>query len=456
MHARLVARLRELHEYESLETPSNRAQKILAERTPAVLLFGDDDRNLLSEYDLNAFFLEENLRKKVFRKPVPVALSNLAAAADLDLEDLHDAQKQDDRGRVRTILEKAEWNVSKMLSELWTQSKLSFSMELDGWRLQILLRSAEGHYMKVAERSDGLRQFLALLMFLSRQPKNSVKPIVLIDEAESHLHYDAQADLVQMLAKQDLAAKVIYTTHSAGCLPEDLGSGVRMVSPNDPYSSVENWFWDTARPGFSPLLFAMGAKTLAFVPMRYAVVAEGAADMILVPAILKEALGRNSLGFQVVPGLSSANSEEMAIIGNEAARTAYLVDGDEAGKRMKSKLRAAGVPEENICTLPEIDGKETVVEDYVLIDTYLYAVNEELGRSGCADKVTAADLPRPNRPKRLEEWCKHTNIRIPSKRAVAYHIVDNKYIRSVLDPDVKEHVEELHKLIAGSLGLPMP
>jgi predicted ATP-dependent endonuclease of OLD family len=54
-------------------------------------------------------------------------------------------------------------------------------------------------------------------------------PILLLDEIETHLHYDAQADLAQMLAKQEIVAKVIYTTHSMGCLPEDLGTGVRFI-----------------------------------------------------------------------------------------------------------------------------------------------------------------------------------------------------------------------------------
>jgi len=354
---------------------------------------------------------------------------------------------------VRTILERAEESITQMLRESWTQSKLSLSLELDGWRLQILLKSEKGDYVKVVERSDGLRQFLALLMFLSRQPKNAVKPIVLIDEAESHLHYDAQADLVQRLATQSLAAKVMYTTHSAGCLPEDLGAGVRMVSANEPHSIVENWFWDTQRPGFSPLLFAMGANTLAFVPTRYALIAEGAADMILVPAILKEGLQRESLGFQVVPGLSSGSATEIAIIDNESARTAYLCDGDDAGLKMKVKVRQAGVKVDKILTLPAIDGDDTVIEDYVLIDSYIRAANEEIKRSGCADEVTASDLPRPNRPKQLEKWCEEKGVQVPSKRAVAYHIVEDKYDHPIVDPNVVEQVETLFELITTALEL---
>jgi predicted ATP-dependent endonuclease of OLD family len=308
--------LSDLHVHESLPPPTDRAGAILEKRKPTFLFFDSDDRDLRSEYDIQKYFRKDDPNRNIRRETIPTALVNLANAATLDLETLYTAQANDDRGQVRTILEKAEDTLTALVRDSWTQSELSLSLELDGFRLQILLRSQEGQYVKVVERSDGLRQFVALLFFLARQPKSECKPILLIDEAESRLHYDAQADLVQVLAKQQLAAKVIYTTHSIGYLPEDLGSGVRMVAADDPYSTVENCFWDSKRPGFSPLLFSMGAQTLAFLPMRYAVIAEGIADLILVPAVLKAALELESLGFQVVPGLSSGSSDEIAILDN--------------------------------------------------------------------------------------------------------------------------------------------
>ena len=416
-------------------------------------MFGSADRNLLPEYDLEQYFKDEIPRKGILRLEVPVALSNLADAANLDLEELHLAQKNDDRGCVHTLLSNAGTHISQLLRDSWTQSDLSLSLDLDGWRLQILLKSESGDFVKVVERSDGLRQYLALLLFLMRQPIGETKPIILIDEAETHLHYDAQADLMQTLASQALAEKVVYTTHSIGCLPEDLGSGVRMVSVEEPYSRIDNWFWNSSRPGFSPLLFAMGASTLAFIPMRYAVVAEGAADMILVPSLLKDGLRKNFLGFQVVPGLSSGTEQEIAIVDNEAARTAYLGDGDSAGRKMMAKVRAAGVDESKIVTLPSIGGDETVIEDYVETSAYLKAVNIELKRSGSQQEVLAGDLPRPNRPKRLEEWCAANDLSVPSKRAVAYHIVELKHECPIVDPDAVPNIIELNNLISKALGL---
>ncbi len=449
----LAGSVEQLHSHESVKSPSEHTASILSDREPKFLFFSSEDRNLKSEYDLNQFFKEEDAKKGITRQSIPTSLQNLAHATNLDLNLLHTSQANDDRGKVKTILERAEGQITKLIQDSWTQSRLSISLELDGFRLQVLLRSEEGEYVKVVERSDGLRQFVALLLFLARQPPSECKPILLIDEAESRLHYDAQADLVQVLAKQDLASKVIYTTHSIGCLPEDLGSGIRMVAADDPYSKIENYFWNSKRPGFSPLLFSMGTQTLAFLPMRYAVIAEGAADLILLPALLKGALGVEHLGFQVVPGLSSGDSSEIAILDNESARTAYLTDGDSAGRRMRKKIKEAGVAESMMLCLPSIDGEESVIEDYVPADSYLAALSEELKRSGCDANISETDISRPNRPKNLERWCKANNARIPSKRAVAYQLVENQFDKPIVDERLVPLLSELYGQVRIALGI---
>jgi hypothetical protein len=107
---------------------------------------------------------------------------------------------------------------------------------------------------------------------------------------DTHLHYGAQADLVQVLEEQDEAAKVIYTTHSAGCLPRDLGTRIRATVPTyreedgetvqTDDSEVINKFWTKGR-GLSPILIAMGASALAFAATRRAIAERGSGPNLL-------------------------------------------------------------------------------------------------------------------------------------------------------------------------------
>jgi hypothetical protein len=133
---------------------------------------------------------------------------------------------------------------------------------------------------------------------------------------------------VQVLESQEQAAKVIYTTHSAGCLPQDLGRGIRIIVPilETDDSKVINWFWteELEGTGFSPILIGMGASALAFASTRRAVIAEGASDAILLPTLLREAAEIDRLDYQVAPGLANVDAAAVRELDLVAARVAYL------------------------------------------------------------------------------------------------------------------------------------
>lgn len=441
----LVQQLRHLADHEEGDLHQD-AINVLFNRRSRFLLFSDSERSLNSEYDLN----------EIWEDP-PAALRNLARVAQLDLPSLYAATTASDPAQIASTLERANERLSRIFSETWSQSNVAASFRVDGQLLHILVREPQARYTSIAERSDGLRQFVALLAFATLEHSERV-PVLLIDEAETHLHYDAQADLVQMLTKQDVVCKVIYTTHSVGCLPEDLGTGVRLIETDDsdPYSStIQNWFWQSDRPGFSPLLFGMGASTLAFIPVRHAVVTEGISDIILWPTLLREATGLSHLDFQVVPGLSEANRSEIVRLDHEAPRTVYLIDSDKGGQGLRKQLMKAGISADRILFIPDVKKQELVIEDLVDPEAYLRAINEELRRSCGQDAIFPRNrLPIAGRPKAVSDWCKTQGIKPPSKRAVAYRVLELGIGRSVLAERHTRPLQELYSTIKSLLHDP--
>lgn len=304
-------------------------------------------------------------------------------------------------------------------------------------------------------RSDGLRQFVALVAFVERYAKES-PPVLLIDEAERHLHYDAQADLVRVFTEQQAAAKIIYTTHSAGCLPKDLGTGVRVIEPTGPKdvssdqwdrSKVRNWFW-TESPGFSPLLLGMGAGSFAFAATRFALITEGISDVILLATLFREACGLDDLDFQVAPGLSGSNARRTQEFEQVASRVAYLVDDDASGRDKRAELREAGVAARRILTY----GNKLALEDLVEADVYLEAVNRELHTW---HGITIESVPKKGRAKAVQDWCRQQSGKVAlSKRAVAHQLLDlrTEKVRSgevdapqrLVAPDREPLLQRLH------------
>lgn len=364
-----------------LGEPADAMRDALQQRVPKFVLFTDDDRNIAETYPLG----DEALRAEA-----PPPLRNLLYVAGTTVAEVWGYLDRGDTAQLRTFEKRINRTLQARLQPMWSQSQLTVNIVLntDGM-LEVNIEeldSPELTITPIGERSDGLRAFLALVCFLIAA-ELSIPPVLMIDEAERNLHYDAQADLVRVLTSELKVHKVLYTTHSPGCLPLDLGTGIRVVVRDTEFpgrSKLSNNFWIRNDPGFSNLLFAMGAEAAAFSAFRRAVLAEGVSDMILLPTLLRNATNTETLDFQVAFGLSSMSASKA--IGSVALITTFLVDGDDSGNEKRQQLIAAGVPTSHVFQLPE--GK--ALEDLVDRATYLSVVDgflQELGHSLDQDRL---------------------------------------------------------------------
>ncbi|MDA0268512.1 MAG: AAA family ATPase, partial [Cyanobacteria bacterium] len=373
------------------------------------------------------------------------------------------AANMNDSAQCTTLINQANDRISEIVEGKWSQANVKIQIVF--WPKRLIIQVEEkisvGNEKKrlttsLEDRSDGLRQFIALINFLESQ--NADNPVLLIDEAETHLHYDAQADLMQIFARQPFVSKIIYTTHSAGCLPEDIGNGIRIIVPDRKKedSTIENHFWADHTPGFSSLLFRMGASALAFVPMRKAVFVEGATDMILLPTMFRQVIERAYLGFQIVPGLSEASKTGLSLLRNEAPTVAFLVDNDEAGKEIRNDLEETGVCPSTIFTLPN-QNHCLVLEDYIEDEIYLKAINEELQNwTSTSQSIGTEDLPTNNRPYEFKQWCKAQGIEPISKRVLAYRLLDLATVQEhgmLVKAEFQEAFKELYESISATLEI---
>ena len=225
-------------------------------RFPEFVLFNAAEQRLKASYDLDA---DESFQP----------LADLLDIARSSVDTLRAAVTSGDIARKETYLLRLNNTLKARLQGSWRQSRITVQISCSGSTVHVLLRELHeiGAITTLDERSEGLRTFIALMCFLYSAGR-STPPILMIDEAETHLHLDAQADLVEVLHNLDAAGQVLYTTHSPGCLPPDLGTGIRLVaaSRKDPGTSeLRNDFWTNERPGFSSLLFRWEPATTVLV-----------------------------------------------------------------------------------------------------------------------------------------------------------------------------------------------
>ena len=444
--------LTNLVEIEAQQHPFQQAVARLRDQIPPVALFNEESRNLLPTYAL----------QKVYANPPP-ALRNLTDVAGLDLASLYEAVARDDQAEVNTQQTQANGRLAEVFPQEWKQSQVNVKFRINAFDLHLQIQDKARQFSTLDERSDGLRQFVSLMAFcLQRSIRD---PLLLIDEAETHLHYDAQADLVSMLARQAVARQVIYSTHSMGCLPEDLGAGVRLVTPHisETRSTISNRFWSEKDPGLSPLIFGMGATALAFFPVRNAVLVEGPSDMILLPKIFRECSDNDSLDFQIVHGLSEASRQQIPILAGHGARVVYLTDNDSGGLELQDFLvKKSGVSREDIFAISEGNGAPREVEDFVNGNVLVAAVNQYIEKwdSPPEHMFTKEDLPQSARQSAIQRWCENNGVRVPLKVDLAYTVLDvlaDEPDQSAIEPvwagvgkDLLDRLQQRLRLLAHS------
>jgi len=426
------------------EDPAAIARDRLWQRAPDFIMFNEADRSIQSAYTFNDALVDDP----------PAALENLAGTASLDLTQLLQFVRTGDIARRRSAIVQANSRMDTIFEGAWKQSNLSVHFELDGDQLRIELMEDGDNVTVFDERSAGLRMFVALIAFLKVHGSGRL-PILLIDEAENHLHIDAQADLVNMFVTQEHAVKVIYTTHSPACLPPDLGTGIRVVVPrkdNFQVSDVRNSFWQSGA-GFSPLMLAMGAAAAAFTPARFVVLAEGATEMILLPTLIRAATGKTDLPYQVAPGLSEVPKDFLPKLDLEAAHVAYMVDGDDGGAKLKTALTEAGVPETLIADLG-VPGIENLLarEDYrAAIAALLPECNPDVAMSDLPEVPSINVVDGGSVAKWMYGWIKDIGLKAPSKVAVANWLVENQ--RSTPSAAGVVVLTALHAKLLGALRI---
>lgn len=315
------------------------------------------------------------------------------------------------------MLEAGNARLDAFFGQAWNQSHISVNLDVDERGLLThVVDTDTRRFTRIEERSEGLRAFVTLAAFLGAQAFD-VPPILLIDEAELHLHADAQADLVGGLLRQIDVTQVWYTTHSPACLPGDLGTGIRLLERHGEKSEIQSHFWTNQEPGFGPLLYAMGAGAAAFSRCRWAVLGEGASEMILLPTLIRTATDLEDLPYQVAPGLATARGHGMDVE-EIAAQVIYLTDGDKAGAKYRADLRDRGVHEERLTSLP--DGKS--IED-LLDRNFLLSVIDAVLPEGVARPTARTFRPSQTAGRSITKWSKDNGISL-GKVAIAYEVID--------------------------------
>ena len=113
------------------------------------------------------------------------------------------------------------------IKQVWPEHPIDIRFEIDNGTINFLVRDNGVKKPKTTDqRSDGFRQFISFLLTVSAEDKGGFlcNKILLLDEPETHLHPQAQINLLEDLKRitsNDRNNLVFFATHSSFMIDTD-------------------------------------------------------------------------------------------------------------------------------------------------------------------------------------------------------------------------------------------
>ncbi len=136
------------------------------------------------------------------------------------------------------------------IKQVWPEHPIDIRFEIDNGIIHFLIRDNGVKKPKITDqRSDGFRQFISFLLTVSAEDKGGslTNKILLLDEPETHLHPQAQINLLDELKKitsNDRNNFVFFATHSGFMIDTDHLERNYRVSKTQDTSKIDQFKQD--------------------------------------------------------------------------------------------------------------------------------------------------------------------------------------------------------------------
>ena len=346
-------------------------QKIYSEN-PYKCIFWNYDNNLLlpDQVAINQFTANPMQYKSLENIFIMCNRANIA-------QEFKEAHEQD--GDYYNLLDQVSKEVTKVFRKIWKDFK-STSIELTPDGGNILIKVAENAKYSFADRSDGFKKFISVLLNLSTQSRSGKigeRDIILIDEPDQSLYPTSVKYLKDELLKISEKSRVIYSTHSQYMIDSECLDRHLIVEKNNDVTTIRK---ETGLAPFSNdelLRRAIGSSIFECLQEKN-IIFEGWLDKELfnkyLSIISKDDF--KTAGKTFLHGISGVETlVSLLILANK--KFVIVADSDETSTKKRKDFENA-YPEYKDCwyAYGDIDNKISTLEDFVNNDIIERVLNE--------------------------------------------------------------------------------
>lgn len=281
-------------------------------------------------------------------------------------QEFKEAMEQD--GDYANLLSQVSNEVTKAFRKIWKDFKgTSIELVPDGGN--ILIKVADNAKYSFADRSDGFKKFISILLILSTQSRSGKigeRDIILIDEPDQSLYPTSAKYLKDELLKISEKSRVFYSTHSQYMIDSDCLERHLIVEKNNDITTIHK---ETGCAPFSDdelLRQAIGSSIFECLQEKN-IIFEGWLDKELFNKYLSFTIkdGFKNIGKTFLHGISGAETlASILILANK--RFMIVADSDKTSVDKRKDFEKA-YPEYKDCWIAygDIDDTISTLEDFV-------------------------------------------------------------------------------------------
>jgi len=397
------------------DSKSNNLKKFIGENLHPRFVYFSDYKKILGNINLTEYVKETENEASAGIEYIEgfdraETVRNLLYLAELDIEQLESMKNSP--SKLIKFLSAASKNLTQRLNPSWKGEAINVELRLNpGNILSVVLSDVhrDGTITNTGllnRRAEGFKwTFSFIVNFAAETQKAELKEaILLLDEPARNLHPTQQMGISDLLKNLAGSNQVLYATHSPFMI-FDYTPGNLLVVELDRKRHLSKIFYDYWKADdatLTPILYGLSKGLVDSITTREVgfnsrplIIVETMSDTMYLNAFDKflqdPNISMNPLN--VVPAYSKNSVLPLSLFyHNHGYNTFVLLDNDYESNQTANQLKTNKFSETQIIFF-EIDGKLLQsIEDYMMPEDYLYAVNQtyeiKLRREGYTNLTT--------------------------------------------------------------------
>ena len=371
---------------------------------------------LIQDYGLSGTQIELNQLAERLKSVKWNQLKNeeqtIKIVLDLAKVDIKDFLAKGDTPEGRTVRSfdkrTASYYLSKQFSDLWTQKKVDFDIEIDGTTLNIFAEDRDVRMpVRLNRRSSGFRWHVSFAWKFTHASEGQYRDcILLLEEPGIYLHHSGQRDLLEVFQRLSRLNTILYTTHLSSMVDLAYPERVRIVETRGNHATVKKGVVSGQRAPMAVIELSLGltGDMSGLLGTRQTLIVEGGDDALILhklSGILRgEGKAHLSDSIYLWPAHGAPKTPMYAAFAvGQGWDSGVLLDTDPEGYAAKEKieeLTLRGLADEErarfrvlmLGKAAKIEKTDAAIEDLFNDQFYIDCVNTAFGIS-----IKPEDLP---------------------------------------------------------------